>query len=116
MEQFPRYIDFAARLVEGLGVLIIIAGILSALAGFAVGRARRDPREAYERLRRKIGKTILLGLEILVAADIILTVVAHPSIDRVLALGLIVLIRTFLSLSIQVELDGRFPWQGKREG
>jgi uncharacterized membrane protein len=116
MEHFSRYIDIAARLVEGLGVLVILAGIVFAFARFALERGKPGPKEAYERLRRKIGMTILLGLEILVAADIIATVVADPSIDRVLALGLIVLIRTFLSLSIQVELDGKLPWQGRREG
>jgi uncharacterized membrane protein len=58
-----------------------------------------------------LGKTILLGLEILVATDIIHTVITDPELNQVFALGLIVLIRTFLSLSLQVELEGKFPWQ-----
>jgi uncharacterized membrane protein len=64
-------------------------------------------------LREQIGKAILLGLEILVAGDIISTVAAKPQMDRVLVLGAIVLIRTFLSLSIEVEIEGKFPWKKK---
>lgn len=62
-----------------------------------------------------MGKAILLGLEILVAGDIIATITTEPTFDQLLGLGLIVIIRTFLSLSIQVEIEGRFPWQ-KKEG
>jgi len=73
-----------------------------------------NPR-SYKILKQELGKAILLGLEILVAGDIIATVVTEPTIDRLLALGLIVLIRTFLSISIQVEVEGKFPWQKKEE-
>jgi uncharacterized membrane protein len=67
----------------------------------------------YSRLRLDLGKAILLGLEILVAADIIATVSTKPTMNSVLVLGLIVLIRTFLSFSLQAELEGKFPWQRK---
>ena len=73
----------------------------------------KTTEDKYTLVRQKIGKAILLGLEILVAADIISTIVTEPTLDHVLILGLIVLIRTFLSLSLQVELEGRFPWQAK---
>ena len=66
---------------------------------------------SYKFLRQELGKAILLGLEILVAGDIIGTVVTEPTMGRVLVLAVIVLIRTFLSLSLEVELEGRFPWQ-----
>jgi len=67
--------------------------------------------DPYHSCRKNMGKAILLGLELLVAADIIRTVVVSPTIDHVLTLGIVVLIRTFLSISLQVELEGRWPWQ-----
>lgn len=70
---------------------------------------------SYKILRQELGKGILLGLEILVAGDIIGTVVTEPTMDRVLSLGVIVLIRTFLSLSLEVEIEGKFPWQKSKE-
>ena len=68
----------------------------------------------YSSYRQDIGRAILLGLEFLIAGDIIRTVVVAPTIQNVLVLGLIVLIRTFLSLSLQLEIEGRLPW--RREG
>ncbi|MBF0658854.1 DUF1622 domain-containing protein [Psychrobacter sp. NG25] len=67
--------------------------------------------DTYVEIRQTVGKSILLGLEVLIAADIMATVVTEPTLRSVLVLGFIVLIRTFLSLSLQVELEGRFPWQ-----
>jgi uncharacterized membrane protein len=71
--------------------------------------------DPYRRLRQDIGRGILLGLEFLVAADIIRTVAVEPTLDGVLVLGLIVLIRTFLSMALQVELEGRLPWRPARD-
>ena len=71
--------------------------------------------QTYVSIRQAVGKSILLGLEVLIAADIMATVVTEPTLRGVLVLGLIVLIRTFLSLSLQVELEGRFPWQSKNK-
>jgi uncharacterized membrane protein len=70
----------------------------------------------YRQLRLDLGRGILLGLEFLVAADIIRTVAVTPTLEGVLILGLIVLIRTFLSMALEVELEGRWPWQAKKEG
>jgi uncharacterized membrane protein len=103
------YIDFVARIIESLGVLTILIGTSIALTRFFLNT------RSYQILRQELGKAILLGLEILVAGDIIATVVTEPSMDRVLALGVIVLIRTFLSLSIQVEIEGKFPWKKENE-
>jgi uncharacterized membrane protein len=80
------------------------------LANFVFTRQCLTPR-SYKILRQELGKAILLGLEILVAGDIIGTVVTEPTMQGVLALAVIVLIRTFLSLSIEVEIEGKFPWQ-----
>lgn len=112
MQDFRLYIEYIARFIEAIGVLIITTGAAIALFRFIFPIGQKSHR-SYKRLRHELGKAILLGLEILVAADIIATVVAEPTMDRVLTLGLIVLIRTFLSISLQVELEGRFPWQPK---
>lgn len=104
------------ELAEGVGLAIDAAGVLVIVVGlvFATGRflmAVRMAGEAYRRLRQDIGRGILLGLEFLVAADIIRTVAVAPTMESVSVLGLIVLIRTFLSMALQVELEGRWPWQ-----
>ena len=100
-------IERAAIAAEAAGVALIVGGILiaSARTAFAPAGSR------YQRYRHDVGRAILLGLELLVAADIVRTVAFTPTMDSVLVLGLIVLIRTFLSWSLALELDGRWPWQ-----
>ena len=112
MEEIKIYIDYIAIITEVIGVLTIFIGSLFALGRFLLMLNKKDP-VTYVELRQSVGKSILLGLEILVAADIMATVVTEPSLISVSILGLIVLIRTFLSLSLQVELEGKFPWQKK---
>ncbi len=112
MAEIKMYINYVARILEGVGVIVITIGILIALARY-IASSKSENSERYKRLRQELGKAILLGLEILVAADIIGTVVTEPTLTHVLTLGIIVLIRTFLSLSLQVELEGKFPWQNK---
>ena len=85
-------------------------GLCAAPAGFLSAPALN----AYRQLRQDIGRAVLLGLEILVAADIIRTVAVTPTLDSVAILGIIVAIRTFLSISMQVEIEGRFPWQREK--
>ena len=72
--------------------------------------------DAYDRLRTFLGRSLLLGLEFLVAGDIIKTVAIEPTFDSVVVLAIIVLVRTVLSLSIDVEIDGRWPWEAARQG
>jgi len=74
----------------------------------------KSPNFGFIELRQYLGKSILLGLEILIAADIMATIVTEPTLQSVSILGLIIIIRTFLSLSLQVELEGKFPWQKKK--
>lgn len=103
--------DDIARGVEILGVATLIGGITVALATGGLRLVRgRSPQDAYQAVRTVVARTILLGLEFLVAADIVRTVAVQPSLKNVAVLGLIVLIRTFLSFSLEVELDGRWPW------
>ncbi len=98
--------------VEGLGVLVILASVVAALA-LSLRRLadERTRHRAYRDTRRCLGRGILLGLELLVAGDIIRTVAVTPTLDSVGVLAVIVLIRTFLSFALEVELDGRWPWQ-----
>jgi uncharacterized membrane protein len=107
---FKEVVELAGLVVDGAGVLIIVLGILVASVKFALPGARRAGY-AYRPYRQDVGKAILLGLELLVASDIIRTVAISPTLDSVLMLGLIVLIRTFLSMALEVELNGRLPWR-----
>ena len=110
MDIIKLYIGYIARIIEAIGVATIVIGVIISLTRFIFTLQNIQPRN-YKFLRRELGKGILLGLEILVAGDIIATVVTEPTMERVLILAVIVLIRTFLSLSIQVEIEGKFPWQ-----
>jgi uncharacterized membrane protein len=96
--------------IDAIGVAVIAGGALLAVF-LTIGRIRQDERDAYEFFRRRLGRAILLGLEFLVAADIIRTVAVTPSAESVAILGGIVLIRTFLSFSLQLEVTGAWPWQ-----
>ena len=112
MENIRIYIDYVTRIIEAIGVLTIFLGLLYSLFVFLVAIPKKSPNQ-YGKLRQTLGKSILLGLEILIAADIITTVSTEPTLRSVAILGLIVLIRTFLSMSLQIELEGKFPWQKK---
>ncbi|MBY0226913.1 MAG: DUF1622 domain-containing protein [Hyphomicrobium sp.] len=96
------------------GVLLITGGVLIASVRGA-HNVLRQADKAYVRYRQDIGRAILLGLEVLVAADIIRTVAIRPTLDSVIVLAVIVLVRTFLSISLQIELEGRLPWRRERE-
>jgi len=113
IDNLTHYIDLIAKMIEVIGVLIMFFGLLLALYK-AFRASSHFNSDTYVEIRQTVGKSILLGLEVLIAADIIATVVTEPSLRSVLVLGFIVLIRTFLSLSLQVELEGRFPWQSRK--
>lgn len=109
MQTFKEVVEGVGLVIDGAGVLVIVLGLIVAAARFILARHRTpDP---YRQLRQDLGRGILLGLELLVAADIIRTVAVDPTLENVSVLGLIVLIRTFLSMALQVELEGRWPWQ-----
>jgi uncharacterized membrane protein len=98
------------EVIDGTGVAVIVVGVVIA-AGAAAVRLSHHETGIYRRFRQQLGQTILLGLELLVAADIVRTVAAEPTLTSVAVLAIIVLIRTFLSFSLEVELTGRWPWQ-----
>ena len=107
-----RWVSLAAAVVESLGVAVIVLG-----APFAAWRSLRRLRvrgASFRGFRQDLGRAILVGLELLVGADIIRTVSERPELLGVLVLGLIVLIRTFLSFILELEVDGRWPWERDR--
>ena len=103
-------IEGIGRAIDAIGVAVIAGGAILAVF-LTIGRIRQEDSGAYEFFRRRLGRAILLGLEFLVAADIIRTVAVTPSAESVAVLGGIVLIRTFLSFSLQLEVTGAWPWQ-----
>jgi uncharacterized membrane protein len=97
---------------EAIGAAAMIVGFLIAIwLGFRSLQRREGGRVAFTVLRNTLGAAILLGLEVLVAADLIRTITSKPSLEDALILGLIVLIRTILSMSIQIEIEGMLPWR-----
>jgi uncharacterized membrane protein len=110
VENFRRLMDIVGTSVDGVGVFIVVGGVVVATARLAIRRVH-DAGNYYLPYRQDVGRAILLGLEFLIAGDIIRTVVVAPTIQNVVVLGLIVLIRTFLSLSLQLEIEGKLPWQ-----
>ena len=109
---FTEAMEIVAKVFEAIGALVLLAGLLLAL-GLAGRVLRRsgNGQEAYRVLRRSFGGVILLGLEILVAADLVRTVAVEPTWDNVVILGVIVLIRTVLSFSLTIEIEGVAPWR-----
>ena len=103
-------VDLAASLFEAAGTFSMALGALFALL-LAFRDRGRGGRATFKSFRNRLGRAIILGLEFLVAADILRTISTEPSLRQVAVLGGIVLIRTFLSFSLEVELEGRWPWQ-----
>jgi uncharacterized membrane protein len=109
---FAEAMEHVAQAFEAIGAVILLAGLFLAV-GLAVRvlRRSRDGQRAYKVLRQSFGGVILLGLEILVAADLVRTVAVEPTLENVVILGVIVLIRTVLSFSLEIEIEGVAPWR-----
>ena len=110
MDYYRQLMEGIGTAIDAVGVLVIVVGALLATGRFLF-RRQEEAGSSYRLYRQSLGRAILLGLEFLVAGDIIRTVAVAPTLDNVLILGLIVLIRTFLSMALQLEVDGRWPWQ-----
>jgi uncharacterized membrane protein len=110
MEYFRHIMEVVGTSVDGVGVFIVAGGMVVATLRLATRRAH-DTGNYYSLYRQDVGRAILLGLEFLIAGDIIRTVAVAPTLQNVVVLGMIVLIRTFLSLSLQLEIEGKLPWQ-----
>ena len=103
--------------IEMLGVVVIVLGVIAASAWSAIQIYRGEWNGAFRSYRANLGRGILLGLEFLIAADIIGMVAVVPTFEKLGILGLIIVIRTFLSFSLQIEIEGRWPWrQYKADG
>ena len=111
---FTETMEWFAKIFEIVGVVIIALGGAVALVSSAVRQT--DGRSYFDRARRRFGRPLLLGLEVLVAADIIKTVTVDPSLESVAALGVLVLVRTLLSFTLDIELDGMVPVETSRAG
>lgn len=113
MQKFREIMEIVGLSLDVMGVVVICAGVaLAAGRSFSGGQGLNI--RSYTAFRQSLGRAILLGLEFLVAGDIIRTVVVSPTIENVVTLGIIVLIRTFLSMSLEIEL-GNIPWKKKGE-
>jgi len=112
--QFAEIISIAGYSIEAVGVLVVIVG--SCISSIVFIRTFRNLPEgiAYRTYRRQLGRSIILGLEFLIAGDIIRTVVVADTIENVAILGLIILIRSFLSVTLHLEVEGRWPWQTEK--
>ena len=107
--EFQDIAELVGKGVDGIGVAVIVVGVLVATFVAVVRLARRDAG-VYRAYRRRLGRSILLGLEFLVAGDIIRTVAVEPTFTSVGTLAVIVAIRTLLSFSLELEITGRWPW------
>lgn len=115
MEAPDTYLNILGIIVhvaDGIGVAILVAGLFfAAFLALKTWRNSGNGTLAYTVLRRTLGGAILAGLEVLVAGDLIRTVAVAPTLDNVFTLGIIVLIRTFLSFSLEIEIEGTLPWK-----
>ena len=102
--------------MDAIGVAVVSLGLLWGLFGFAKGLMTQSGGIAYKVFRIQIVRSLILGLEVLVAGDVIRTVAISPTLTSVAVLGAIVIIRCFLSWSLTLEIDGRWPWQPPRNG
>jgi uncharacterized membrane protein len=109
---FLDVMDRVAQLFEAIGALVLLGGLgVSVAVAIRAWWQQHDGRAAYQLLRDTFSGVILLGLEILVAADLVRTVAVAPTVENVVILGVIVLIRTFLSFSLEIEIEGVAPWR-----
>lgn len=113
---FTQVMEWVSRAFEVAGIVVLVVGFLWGATHTLRRRSAYPGESVYDLVRRSFGRTILLGLEILVAADLIRTVAVDQTWQNVLSLGLIVLIRTFLSFSLEVEMDGVWPWRRRAAG
>ncbi|MDO8891779.1 MAG: DUF1622 domain-containing protein [Sulfurimicrobium sp.] len=112
MEILKQVFNIAGYSLEAIGVLTILAGCIIAGSQFLREWRHNGAETAYNTLRRQLGQSIILGLEFLIAGDIIQTVVVTQTLESAAVLAVIVMIRAFLSFTLEHSIEGRWPWQG----
>ncbi|MGB5276815.1 MAG: DUF1622 domain-containing protein [Gammaproteobacteria bacterium] len=113
--QFTEIISYAGYAIEGVGVFVVISGSIFASLAYLRSFRRLPAGIAYQNFRRQLGRSIILGLEFLIAGDIIRTVIVDATFENVAVLGIIVIIRTFLGMTLHLEIEGRWPWQTEQK-
>jgi len=112
MVDFSSFAQEAGKLLDAIGVVVILGGVILATLAVAITAfRRRDLHHLYKSYRQNLGRSILIGLEFLVAGDIIRSVAGNLSLDSVLILAIIVVIRSLLGIEFEMEIEGRWPWQ-----
>ena len=110
-EVYEEIIEYIVYVVEAMGAAIMVVGGFVSLLLFAIASLKSETRKgSYEKLRQHLGQSILLGLEVLIVGDIVRTIIVDPTMESVGVLGAIVVIRIILSFSLEVEMDGTWPW------
>ena len=109
--EFTDIISIAGYAIEAVGVLVVVIGSIISSVTFIQAFQKLPEGVAYRTYRRQLGRSIILGLEFLIAGDIIRTVIVADTLENVAVLGMIILIRTFLSVTLHLEVEGRWPWQ-----
>ena len=112
-QTIEQWIEWIGVIVDVFGVVIIVGGLVWSIGRFGQRQLSHPEIDHYRSFKTRIGRFLLLGLEILVAADIIKTVALTPTFTSVGVLALLVLIRTFLSWTLALEIEGRWPWQSE---
>ncbi|MFP4560437.1 MAG: DUF1622 domain-containing protein [Thiohalorhabdus sp.] len=113
---FREIVNALVQILEGAGIAVILGGFIVATAVYLVRLRHRSSHQAYQDYRQRSVRGLILGLEFLVAADIIKTVAIDYTLNSVLMLALIILIRTFLVLALHLEIEGRLPWASREQG
>ena len=109
--EFTEIISIAGYAIEAIGVLVVVVGSILSSVTFIRSYRQLPEGAAYRTYRRQLGRSIMLGLEFLIAGDIIRTVIVADTLENVAVLGMIILMRTFLSVTLHLEVEGRWPWQ-----
>ena len=111
MNEFKEIVGVVAYGIEAFGVLVIVIGFVAATVGVIPRLKSTSPLDIYQEYRQVVGRSILLGLEFLIAGDVIRTVIVSHSLSDVAVLALIVFMRAFLSFSLMLEIEGKLPWR-----
>ena len=112
---YSNYIDLVGRFIDILGVVSIVAGVMISIWHFVTTYFKEDFTKSYNAFRESLGRTVLLGLELLIAGDIVRSIAVPPTLTSVAVLGIIVLIRSFLSMQIEKEIKWSLPWKRHKE-